>query len=74
MKRSELEKYLGKKVKVTIFDSSIADGILHKTGEDIFKNDPNLYLPQNYYFVTNEQRECISFLFKSSHVKKLREE
>lgn len=74
MKRSDLEKYLGKKVEIQIFDSEIFKGILHKTGEEMFKNDPGLYLPLNYYFITNKHGVSKSFLFRSSHVKRLREE
>lgn len=64
MKREELEKHLGEKVRVTLFDKKVVEGELHKTGEVKFKNDPNLYLPRNYYFVINPQ----SVLFRSSHV------
>ena len=70
MKRSELEKYLGKNVKITIFDNSIVKGELHKTGEEMFKNDLSLYLPRNLYFVINTEN---SVLFRCSHVKKLEE-
>lgn len=70
MKRSELEKYLGKEVKITLFDNRIVKGELHKTGEEMFKNNLSLYLPRNLYFVINTE---ISFLFRSSHVKKLKE-
>ena len=38
MKRSELEKYLGKRVTVTLFDGDVISGELHKTGEEAFKN------------------------------------
>lgn len=68
MKRSELEQYLGKTVTITLFDNDIIAGELHKTGEEMFKNDPNLYMPQNRYFLINPQ----SCLFRSSHVKKLK--
>lgn len=68
MKRSELEKYLGKKVTITLFDNDIITGVLHKTGEEKFKYDPNLYLPRNCYFLLPQ-----SVIFKCSHVKKLKE-
>jgi len=42
---------------------------LHKTGEERFKNDSNLYLPQKWYFLINPQ----TILFRRSHVKKLKE-
>lgn len=67
MKRDKVEEFLGKQVKVTLFDGSNVIGELHKTKEEIFKNDPNLYLPSNYYFLINPQ----SCLFRSSHIKKM---
>lgn len=69
MKRSELEKYLGKVVTIKLFDNDVITGELHKTGEEIFRNNPNLYIPQKCYFLINPQ----SCLFKCSHVKKLKE-
>ena len=69
MKRSDLEQHLGKVVTITLFDNDVIVGELHKTGEEQFKNNPNLYIPQKCYFLINPQ----SCLFKSSHVKKLTE-
>lgn len=69
MKRSDLEQYLGKVVTIKLFDNEVITGELHKTGEEKFKNNPNLYIPQKCYFLINPQ----SCLFKSSHVKKLTE-
>lgn len=72
MKRSELEKYLGKTVEVTIFGKTLR-GILHKTGEEKFKNNYNLYLPKKYYFVCDEYGiPCGNCIFRFSHVGKLR--
>ena len=68
MKRSELEKYLGKSVTIKLFDGDIITGELHKTGEERFKYDHNLYLPKNLYFLMPQ-----SVLFRCSHVKKLKE-
>lgn len=73
MKRSSLEEYLGKKVKVRIFDGDIYEGVLHKTGEKEYKHEPNLYIPRNYYFLTNESGKLTCALFKCSHVKKIKE-
>lgn len=53
MKRSELEKYLGKTVKVTLFNGDAYTGELHKTGGEQFRNYSNLYLPYEYYFLIN---------------------
>ena len=70
MKRSELEKSLGKNVRITLFNNKVIEGELHKTGEEMFKTVLSLYLPRNRYFVINTE---ISFLFRCSHVKKLEE-
>ncbi len=67
MKREEIERYIGKRVKITLFDNETIAGELHKTGEERFKNDANLYIPKNYYFVIYPQ----SCLFRCSHVKKI---
>lgn len=69
MKRTEIGRYLGKTVTITLFDNEVITGELHKTGEEKFKSDPNLYLPQKRYFLINPQ----SCLFRCSHVKKLKE-
>ena len=74
MTREALEKYLGQKVEIKLFDNTISRGILHKTGEEMFKNNANLYVPRNRYFCTNNNGECISCLFRVSHVRKLKEE
>lgn len=71
MKRIELEKYLGHKVKVTMIpelNREVIAGELHKTGEDQFKDNPNLYLKKNYYFLSKPQ----SYLFRCSYVQKVR--
>ena len=66
MKRSDLEQYLGKSVEVELFDGRIVKGELHKTGEEKFKYNPNLYIPRNLYFCLPK-----SVLFRCSHVTKL---
>lgn len=68
MKRSELEKYLGKTVTITLFDNDVITGVLHKTGEEQFKYDKSLNIPKNCYFLLPQ-----SVIFKCSHVKKLKE-
>lgn len=68
MKRDDLEKYIGLKVCITLFDKDVIEGELHKTGEERFKNDINLYLPKNLYFCI-PSRSC---LFRCSHVIKLK--
>jgi hypothetical protein len=69
LKRSVLEQYLGKTVTITLFDNEVITGELHRTGEEKFKNNPNLYIPRKLYFLINPQ----SCLFRCSHVKKLKE-
>lgn len=68
MKRSELEKYINKKVEIELLDGEQVKGELHKTGEKQFVNNDNLYIPRNYYFCIEPQ----SFLFRSSHVRKVK--
>lgn len=67
VKKSELEKYLGMKVTITLFGNDIITGVLHKTGEEKFKYESNLYIPKNCYFLLPQ-----SCLFKCSHVKQLK--
>lgn len=69
MKREELEKYIGKRVLITLFDKEIIEGELHKTREEQFRNDPSIYLPDNRYFLINPQ----SCLFRCSHIIKIKE-
>lgn len=69
MNRKDFEKFLGKKVEIRLFDNEVIKGELHKTREEKFRHNPNLYIPYNYYFLINPQ----SCLFKVSHVKKIKE-
>lgn len=71
MNREQLEKYLKKKVKIKLFDGEEIEGYLRKSGEDDFKNNPNLFIPKNYYFIVDDNLNCISCLFKVSHIKKI---
>lgn len=75
MKRADLETFLGKMVELKLFDGSVIRGCLRKTQDETFKGNPNLYLPKNYYFVTEnaDSKVCSSCLFRSSHVRKVRE-
>lgn len=74
--REIVESYLGKKVTIKLFDGSVVIGYLHKTGEDNYKKNPNLYIPKKYYFVErddifgNKQSSC---LFRSSHIRRIYE-
>lgn len=71
MTREQLEKHLSEKIKVQLFDGDIIEGHLRKTGEDDFKNNPNLYIPKNRYFLTDDGLNCVSCLFRVSHVVKI---
>lgn len=71
MNREQLEQYLKKNVKIKLFDGEEIAGCLRKSGEDDFKNNPNLFLPKNYYFLVDKNLNCISCLFKVSHIRKI---
>lgn len=70
MRRELLEQMLGKKVEVTLVDKTKYTGILRKTRDEAFKNNLNLYLPNNFYFLTDEANQCKSALFHTSYVWK----
>jgi hypothetical protein len=66
MKRTELEEYLGKHVKITLFDDDIIVGTLRKTEEYRELLKPNCYyLEGDYKNIVNQ------LTFRSSHVKRL---
>lgn len=71
MTRVQLEKYLNKKVRVTLFDNTKLEGHLKKTGTEEFIYDPNLYIPKKYYFLTDGMNTVDGRLFRVSHVKRL---
>lgn len=72
MTRNELERHLGKYVEVTLFDGTVIEGILHKTGEKAFENNPNLSIPVNFYFCIDENNEVVkNTVFRVSHIQKI---
>lgn len=73
MRRIEFEKYLGKRVKISLFDGEIISGFLHKTMEKGYEKDPNLRYSPNYYFVAESEGIAppSSCLFRVSHVRKI---
>lgn len=72
MLREKLEKYLGKYIGIRLFDGNVYTGYLYKSGnKERFPNDPNLYIPKNYYFLVDKNDNVISCLFRSSHVARL---
>lgn len=44
MTRYELERHLGKYVEIVLFDGTVIEGILHKTGEKAFLSIPGIRL------------------------------
>lgn len=72
MTRKELEKNLGRKVRIRLFGGDKIEGILHKTEEERYKNNPNLYLRPRYYFLADEAGNCITCLFRVSHIQNCR--
>lgn len=76
MKRSELEQHIGKRVQIKLLDDEVMEGVLFKTGTEIFKDNPNLYIPQNYYVLAEKiygEMKSVSCIFRCSHVRKLKE-
>lgn len=65
MKRSELEKYLGKYVEVTLYDDCAYRGVLCKT-ESKLERYGN---PKHYYCEGIDDNT----IYRCSHVKKVRE-
>lgn len=74
MKRQDLEKKLGKMVTVDIGAGRLFNGCLRKCGDERFKNDLNLYIPRNCYFLSSNANafDCVSWIFRCSHVKKIK--
>lgn len=74
MRRVDLEAFLGQKVELTLVQEINPEpktGYLWKTGMGRFENNPNLYLPRNYYFLTATADDMIpeGSLFRCSHVR-----
>lgn len=72
MNRKYVETFLGKLVKIKLFDGTVMKGYLHKTGTEKFKNNPNLYIPKNYYVLLNaHDQDIYNVIFRSSHIRKI---
>lgn len=72
MTRDKLEKYLGNDVEVILFDGTVIEGILHKTGEKAFENDPNLSVPVNFYFCIDVNNKVVkNTAFRVSHIRRI---
>ena len=73
MKRSNLEKYLDKNVEVIMLDGDTYTGTLYKTSNKMFTDNPSLYLKKDYYFCSPPENSYATYyLFRSSHVKKIK--
>ncbi len=59
----------GETIKVRLFDGAEYEGYLRKSGDERYRNDPNLYLPKNYYFLTDDYGVCKTCLFRVSHIQ-----
>ena len=64
MKRSELEKYLGQQVTVTLFDGDKIIGVLYK-----YPDDPRY--DRNYYTCCSAANTGNLLHFRCSHVTKI---
>lgn len=71
MTRYELERHLGKYVEIVLFDGTVIEGILHKTGEKAFLSIPNLSIPKLRYFCTCGDKVVSNCVFRLSHIKKI---
>lgn len=74
MKRSQLEKFLGTKVRVKLFSGRVEEGFLQKTNDEKFKGNHNMFFPANYYIVTDDINSTMlndHHLFRCSHVTRL---
>lgn len=71
MIRKELEKYIGKIVSVKLFDDKEYTGELIKTGDKRYEKVLE-FCCVNWYFIADKYGECISPLFRTSHVKTCR--
>ena len=71
MTRIELERHLGKYVEIVLFDGTVIEGILHKTGEKAFLSIPNLSIPKLRYFCACGDKVVSNCVFRLSHIKKI---
>lgn len=73
MKREKLETYIGRQVKVLLFDGRAYEGCLQKTNTDAVKHNPNLYLKHNYYALLDKGGNTMGPIFRCSHVTRVKE-
>lgn len=65
----------GERVQIELFNGRVLTGFLEKTGDERFKNNPDLYLRKGYYCLieTLESQDNVDFfIFRFSHVQKIK--
>ena len=70
MTRVELEKHLGNRVKITVFDGTVIEGFLHKTGEESLKTRQIYTYLVIYIFVLNDNRKKLFLVFLKFRILK----
>lgn len=65
MKREKLETYIGRQVKVLLFDGRAYKGCLQKTNTDAVKH--------NYYALLDKGGNTTGPIFRCSHVTRVKE-
>lgn len=74
MRIDKLNTYLGKKVKIKLFDDDVIEGELHKTDEEIFKNNLSIYWAGKNKYILIRKSDITNYyscIFCASHIKKL---
>ena len=73
MKRDKLEAYIGKKIKVLLYDGRAYEGCLQKTNTEAVRHNENLYWKHNYYVLLDAGGNSTSPIFRCSHVTRVKE-
>lgn len=73
MKREKLETYIGRQVKVLLYDGSAYEGCLQKTHTEAVRRDDSLYWKHNYYVLLDAGGNATSPIFRCSHVTRVKE-
>ena len=73
MKRDKLEEYIGKQIKVLLYDGSAYEGCLQKTNTEAVRHDENLYWKHNYYVLLDAGGNAASPIFRCSHATRVKE-
>lgn len=73
MIKKELEKYIGKRVTITLSDNMMfhagdsLTGVLYNANNPRYKNNPNIYYSPEYFLLEMDNGE-ISSLFRASYI------